>query len=104
MTLKTALVAPIPRARERTAVRVKPGRLRSSRAAYRSEEHTSELQSHSDLHSFPTRRSSDLIDDAENGACGSDPESEGKDSSEGEARPLTQFAGCIPQIGPQGLH
>src|SRR5579875_3624810 len=26
----------------------------------RSEEHTSELQSHSDLHSFPTRRSSDL--------------------------------------------
>src|SRR5215211_5863539 len=28
--------------------------------AQRSEEHTSELQSHSDLHSFPTRRSSDL--------------------------------------------
>src|SRR5882672_6571980 len=28
--------------------------------AHRSEEHTSELQSHSDLHSFPTRRSSDL--------------------------------------------
>src|SRR5215211_5532250 len=27
---------------------------------HRSEEHTSELQSHSDLHSFPTRRSSDL--------------------------------------------
>src|SRR4029453_11341115 len=27
----------------------------------RSEEHTSELQSHSDLHSFPTRRSSDLF-------------------------------------------
>src|SRR5262252_2841720 len=27
----------------------------------RSEEHTSELQSHSDLHSFPTRRSSDLL-------------------------------------------
>src|SRR5882672_1900688 len=27
----------------------------------RSEEHTSELQSHSDLHSFPTRRSSDLM-------------------------------------------
>src|SRR5476649_663868 len=26
----------------------------------RSEEHTSELQLHSDLHSFPTRRSSDL--------------------------------------------
>src|SRR5438034_1217369 len=31
----------------------------------RSEEHTSELQSHSDLHSFPTRRSSDL----EGGCC-----------------------------------
>src|SRR5882672_9314457 len=30
------------------------------RAAARSEEHTSELQSHRDLHSFPTRRSSDL--------------------------------------------
>src|SRR5476649_2074902 len=29
--------------------------------AGRSEEHTSELQSHSDLHSFPTRRSSDLF-------------------------------------------
>src|SRR5882672_11265684 len=31
-------------------------------SAWRSEEHTSELQSHRDLHSFPTRRSSDLID------------------------------------------
>src|SRR5262252_8406996 len=30
------------------------------RAIWRSEEHTSELQSHRDLHSFPTRRSSDL--------------------------------------------
>src|SRR5438034_1172235 len=30
------------------------------RGHVRSEEHTSELQSHSDLHSFPTRRSSDL--------------------------------------------
>src|SRR5476649_291258 len=30
------------------------------RSAARSEEHTSELQSHRDLHSFPTRRSSDL--------------------------------------------
>src|ERR1035437_6373225 len=28
--------------------------------AHRSEEHTSELQPHRDLHSFPTRRSSDL--------------------------------------------
>src|SRR5882672_5176612 len=33
---------------------------RTSRPPSRSEEHTSELQSHSDLHSFPTRRSSDL--------------------------------------------
>src|SRR5215211_2937333 len=31
----------------------------------RSEEHTSELQSHRDLHSFPTRRSSDLALDAD---------------------------------------
>src|SRR5476649_627805 len=30
----------------------------------RSEEHTSELQSHRDLHSFPTRRSSDLCERA----------------------------------------
>src|SRR5215204_3077050 len=30
-------------------------------AVARSEEHTSELQSHRDLHSFPTRRSSDLV-------------------------------------------
>src|ERR671932_606181 len=29
--------------------------------AVRSEEHTSALQSHRDLHSFPTRRSSDLV-------------------------------------------
>src|SRR5476649_890759 len=33
---------------------------RRARDARRSEEHTSELQSHRDLHSFPTRRSSDL--------------------------------------------
>src|ERR1044072_480844 len=32
----------------------------SGMARGRSEEHTSELQSHRDLHSFPTRRSSDL--------------------------------------------
>src|SRR5260221_665336 len=32
--------------------------------AQRSEEHTSELQSHRDLHSFPTRRSSDLRTEA----------------------------------------
>src|SRR5882672_2750334 len=31
------------------------------RVGTRSEEHTSELQSHRDLHSFPTRRSSDLF-------------------------------------------
>src|ERR1035437_3410752 len=33
---------------------------RQREAVSRSEEHTSELQSHRDLHSFPTRRSSDL--------------------------------------------
>src|SRR5882672_3553271 len=33
---------------------------RRLRHGVRSEEHTSELQSHRDLHSFPTRRSSDL--------------------------------------------
>src|SRR5882672_5260104 len=33
----------------------------------RSEEHTSELQSHRDLHSFPTRRSSDLSPRADPG-------------------------------------
>src|SRR6476646_4698288 len=33
----------------------------------RSEEHTSELQSHRDLHSFPTRRSSDLPRDRSQG-------------------------------------
>src|ERR687886_290014 len=32
----------------------------AARSKDRSEEHTSELQSHRDLHSFPTRRSSDL--------------------------------------------
>src|SRR5215218_4741490 len=36
------------------------GRVRRAGRGERSEEHTSELQSHSDLHSFPTRRSSDL--------------------------------------------
>src|SRR5260221_605749 len=35
-------------------------RRRSADSHQRSEEHTSELQSHRDLHSFPTRRSSDL--------------------------------------------
>src|ERR671927_282603 len=41
---------------------------------FRSEEHTSELQSHRDLHSFPTRRSSDLRSrgrrNRPGGACG----------------------------------
>src|SRR5476649_808940 len=37
--------------------------LGSNAAHARSEEHTSELQSHRDLHSFPTRRSSDLSAD-----------------------------------------
>src|SRR5476649_1522679 len=36
------------------------GRSTVSNDVPRSEEHTSELQSHRDLHSFPTRRSSDL--------------------------------------------
>src|SRR5476649_2036473 len=37
--------------------------LRRASIPGRSEEHTSELQSHRDLHSFPTRRSSDLSRD-----------------------------------------
>src|ERR687894_718137 len=54
-----------PRPREprgRAAPRARDGsRYRGVRwRAGRSEEHTSELQSHRDLHSFPTRRSSDL--------------------------------------------
>src|SRR5476649_1072297 len=36
----------------------------------RSEEHTSELQSHRDLHSFPTRRSSDLEPKGRDSALG----------------------------------
>src|ERR1035437_4928965 len=36
------------------------GALAQAERTYRSEEHTSELQSHQYLHSFPTRRSSDL--------------------------------------------
>src|SRR5882672_2971350 len=45
------------RPRRRLCRRLPPRRVP---VAVRSEEHTSELQSHSDLHSFPTRRSSDL--------------------------------------------
>src|SRR5882672_9552441 len=43
--------------------------------AGRSEEHTSELQSHRDLHSFPTRRSSDLRSAPECRIPDSDPRS-----------------------------
>src|SRR5476649_2008790 len=39
---------------------------------HRSEEHTSELQSHRDLHSFPTRRSSDLCLPQVVAGCGAD--------------------------------
>src|ERR1044072_8295254 len=42
----------------------------------RSAEHTSELQAHRDLHSFPTRRSSDLTGAASNPGCHSRAESE----------------------------
>src|SRR5882672_9733113 len=44
-------------AHQRHRARSGPGNACENR---RSEEHTSELQSHRDLHSFPTRRSSDL--------------------------------------------
>src|SRR5476649_2768394 len=55
----SALIQPLP-APEPTAHRGRhaPSAARGGRP--RSEEHTSELQSHRDLHSFPTRRSSDL--------------------------------------------
>src|SRR5882672_8132758 len=44
-----------------TAITPRQAHARYLRGTQRSEEHTSELQSHSDLHSFPTRRSSDLM-------------------------------------------
>src|ERR687886_189991 len=47
-------------ARRRAAPRARARSGRARRRRRRSEEHTSELQLHSDLHSFPTRRSSDL--------------------------------------------
>ena len=50
------------------------------------------------------RVNQDRVDDAEDGACSSDPESERKDGGQRETRPLTQFAGRIAQIGRQGLH
>src|SRR5882672_7282312 len=46
--------------RQSDHIRKSDEKLGASPGANRSEEHTSELQSHSDLHSFPTRRSSDL--------------------------------------------
>src|SRR5215204_4683555 len=45
---------------DRLADRTGDERLDRGHHPDRSEEHTSELQSHRDLHSFPTRRSSDL--------------------------------------------
>src|SRR5882672_7685483 len=41
-------------------IRIKDGLSYGGNSQIRSEEHTSELHSHRDLHSFPTRRSSDL--------------------------------------------
>src|SRR5476649_445437 len=49
-------------AQERPLFAPPPVLLPDMPAPTRSEEHTSELQSHRDLHSFPTRRSSDLAD------------------------------------------
>src|SRR5215204_5161392 len=46
--------------RERLRWRDAPDPIEQVAVVARSEEHTSELQSHRDLHSFPTRRSSDL--------------------------------------------
>src|SRR5476649_2425590 len=57
----------------------------------RSEEHTSELQSHRDLHSFPTRRSSDLAfppwlaRNAAHGRC------------RGRRRPWRRPPECVPR-------
>src|SRR5476649_1014723 len=45
---------------ERDGGDARQGQRRLQQRQDRSEEHTSELQSHRDLHSFPTRRSSDL--------------------------------------------
>src|SRR5882672_10029454 len=47
----------------RTIHRIFHSQRRKNGALRQIEEHTSELQSHSDLHSFPTRRSSDLAND-----------------------------------------
>src|SRR5882672_6330655 len=53
----------------------RPDRAELVRAQDRSEEHTSELQSHRDLHSFPTRRSSDLCHCCRRGSSGTTGES-----------------------------
>src|ERR671926_298811 len=51
----------VPAAAQRAVIaEAREGHYFTAFGASRSEEHTSELQSHRDLHSFPTRRSSDL--------------------------------------------
>src|SRR5476649_2611312 len=69
LEVPAALMAQLGSVSEEVAAAMASGALASSNAhiavsttgiAGRSEEHTSELQSHRDLHSFPTRRSSDL--------------------------------------------
>src|SRR5579875_1203640 len=61
----------------------------------RPEEHTSELQSHRDLHSFPTRRSSDLPAAGRCRATGATP---GATSSPSPARPAA--SACPPSAAP----
>src|ERR687886_663957 len=68
-TSPVSICVPAPRPRAYARViqarcrRTSPRRIAANPRAMevRSEEHTSELQSHRDLHSFPTRRSSDLL-------------------------------------------
>src|SRR5476649_2330207 len=62
----TSAIALITSARIRTRTRVVAVVQARLPQPTRSEEHTSELQSHSDLHSFPTRPSSDLDDEVDN--------------------------------------
>src|SRR5215211_3222099 len=54
----------------------------------RSEEHTSELQSHRDLHSFPTRRSSDQPDEQQPDDQGGDRDGQPPGQLAGPAEPL----------------
>src|ERR1044072_2459409 len=62
-------------------------------AAARSEEQTSELQSHRDLHSFPTRRSSDLWSSSRRSAtAGAAPSA--TSSSTSTRTPTTPNTGC----------